>query len=150
MIDGVTLRPLARFPDERGSVMKMLEATDPEFKGFGEVYFSTVFPGVVKAWRRHPVTWLTYCVVRGTVKVVLIDDRDGSPTRGEVQEVVLGESNYCLLQIPPGIWNGFQGIGPSEAIVCDVTDRPHADDVTERLAAQHNGVIDYDWERSGG
>jgi dTDP-4-dehydrorhamnose 3,5-epimerase len=146
VIDGVTVKPLARFPDERGTVMKMLQATDPEFKGFGEVYFSTVLPGAVKAWRRHPLTWLSYCVVRGTIKVVLFDDRTDSPTRGEYQEIVVGDDNYCLIQIPPGVWNGFQGLGPFEAIICDVTDRPYADDVTERLAAHANGVIAYDWQ----
>lgn len=147
MIDGVVVKPLARYPDERGTVMKMLQSTDPEFRGFGEVYFSTVLPGVVKAWRRHPVTWLNYCVVRGAIKVVLFDDRPGSPTRGEHQELVIGDANYCLVQIPPGVWSGFKGIGLTEAIICDVTDRPHADDVTERLAAHGDGVINYEWDR---
>ena len=147
MIDGVVVKPLRRIPDERGTIMKMLEASDPEFKGFGEVYFSSVYPGVVKGWHLHPNTWLNYCVVTGMIKLVLFDDRDGSATRGELQELFIGESDYRLVQIPPGVWNGFKGIGQAEALVCDVTDRTHADDVIERLEPHDNGVIPYDWSR---
>ncbi len=147
MIEDVTIKPLRRIPDERGTIMKMLEASDAEFKGFGEVYFSMVYPGVVKGWHLHPHTWLNYCVVSGMIKLVLFDDRAASSTRGEVQEIFMGDDNYCLVQIPPGVWNGFKGVSSAEAIVCDLTDRTHADDVIERLEPHGNGVIPYDWSR---
>jgi dTDP-4-dehydrorhamnose 3,5-epimerase len=54
MIEGVIIKELLRIPDERGTIMKMQEASDSEFKGFGEVYFSTVYPGAVKGWHLHP------------------------------------------------------------------------------------------------
>ena len=66
---------------------------------------------------------------------------------GEVQEVYMGDENYCLVQIPPGVWNGFKGVGEIEAIVCDVTDKTHAADEIERLDPHDNGVIEYDWSR---
>lgn len=147
MIEGVTIKQLRRIPDERGTIMKMLEATDPEFRGFGEVYFSTVYPGVVKGWHLHPHTWLNYCVVHGIIKLVLFDDRPTSSTRGEVQEVFFGDENYCLVQIPPGVWNGFKGIGDAESILCDLSDHVHAEDVIESLEPHGNGVIPYDWSR---
>ena len=147
MIQDVTIKPLKRMPDERGTVMKMQESTDPEFKGFGEVYFSTVYPGVVKGWHMHPETWLNYCVVHGMIKLVLFDDRPHSPTRGEIQEIFMGDDHYCLVQIPPGVWNGFKGVGDLEAIVCDLTDKTHADDVIERLEPHGGGPVAYDWSR---
>ncbi len=147
MIDGVVIKPLRRIPDERGTIMKMQESCDPEFKGFGEVYFSTVYPGVVKGWHIHEDTWLNYCVVHGMIKLVLFDDREGSATRGEVQEIFMGDDNYSLVQIPPRVWNGFKNIGESEAILCDLTDRTHAEDVIDRLDPHDNDVIAYDWSR---
>jgi dTDP-4-dehydrorhamnose 3,5-epimerase len=81
------------------------------------------------------------------IKLVLFDDRVGSSTRGEVQEIFIGDENYCLVQIPPGVWNGFKGVGENEAILCDVADRIHAEDVVESLAPHGNGVIPYDWSR---
>ncbi len=147
MIHEVTIKPLRKIPDERGTIMKMQESSDAEFKGFGEVYFSAVYPGVVKGWHMHPHTWLNYCVVSGMIKLVLFDGRQHSPTRGEVQEVFMGDEHYCLVQIPPGVWNGFKGIGQAEAVVCDLTDKTHADDAIERLDPHDNDVIPYDWSR---
>ncbi|HEY5541321.1 MAG TPA: dTDP-4-dehydrorhamnose 3,5-epimerase family protein [Coriobacteriia bacterium] len=147
MIEGVNIKQLRRIPDERGTIMKMQEASDPEFKGFGEVYFSKVYPGVVKGWHCHPKAWLNFCVVSGTIKLVLFDDRENSSTRGELQEVFVGVDNYCLVQIPPGVWNGFKGAGSVEAIVCDLIDHTHADDHVERLDPHDNDTIPYDWSR---
>lgn len=147
MIDGVVVKQLKRIPDERGTVMKMLESTDPEFAGFGEIYFSTVRPGVVKGWHLHEANVLSYAVVRGMIKLVLYDDRDGSTTKGDLDELFIGDQNYCLVRIPPMVWNGFKGIGAEEAIVADLTTLPHAEDVTRRLDPHDNDVIPYDWAR---
>ena len=147
MIDGVTIKPLKRIADDRGCVMKMQEASDPEFKGFGEVYFSTIYPGVVKGWHMHPYTWLNYACVSGMIKLVLWDGRENSPTAEEVMEIALGERDYKLVQIPPGVWNGFACVGGEEAMVCDLTDRTHDDDVIERLDPHDNPLIPYDWTR---
>ena len=143
MIDGVTIKPLRRFRDERGQVMKMQEATDPEFKGFGEVYFSTVRPGVVKAWRRSPA-WRNYRVVHGAIRLVLADRREGSPTRGALDEIEMGDDHDVLVQIPPGVWSGFVGLGNLEAIVCDLTDRPNAAAGVEKREPD-DATIGYDW-----
>lgn len=145
MIDGVIVKPLKRFCDDRGSVMKMQEITDKEYIGFGEIYFSTVYPGVVKGWHLHKKTTLNYAVVSGMIKLVLYDDREGSPTKGELMEIVMGEHNYCLVQIPVNIWNGFKGIGEKTAIVADLTDKPHDPTDMIRLDPMNNDVIDYDW-----
>jgi len=147
VIDGVVVKPLKQIPDERGCIIKMQESTDPEFRGFGEVYFSTVHPGVVKGWHLHEEMWLNYSVVRGDIKLVLFDDREESPTRGGLVELFLGDRNRVLVQIPPRVWNGFKGIGEVEAIVCDLTTMPHAEDVMRRLDPHDNDVIAYDWSR---
>jgi len=143
VIDGVTIRPLRRFRDERGQLMKMQEATDPEFKGFGEVYFSTVRPGVVKAWRRSSA-WRNYRVVHGAIRLVLADRREGSPTRGALDEITMDDDHDLLVQIPPGVWSGFVGLGSLEAIVCDLTDRPNAAASVDKRDPDDAG-IGYDW-----
>ena len=85
MIQGVSIHPLKQIPDERGKVMHMLRRDDPWFEKFGEIYFSVVYPGVIKGWHLHKVMVLNYAVVSGAIKLVLYDDRDGSPSKGEVQ-----------------------------------------------------------------
>ena len=149
MIDGVLITPLRQIPDERGRSMKMLESTDPGFAGFGEVYFSCVYPGVVKGWHIHDRMTLNYAAVSGSVKFVLYDDREGSPTRGEVQEVFLGPQDYVRVTVPPGIWNGFKGIGTETAIVANCTDIPH-DPAEIQRCDPHDNDIPYDWARRDG
>ena len=144
MIHGVFIHPLRQIPDERGRVMHMLRADDSHFERFGEIYFSVVYPGVVKGWHRHQKMTLNYAVVSGMIKLVLYDDRHNSPTRSEVQEIFLGDSNYCLVKIPPMIWNGFKGISTTPAMVANCATIPHDPAEIERLDPFKND-IPYDW-----
>ncbi len=145
MIAGVSITPLRQIADERGKIMHMLRVDDPEFEAFGEIYFSTVFPGVIKAWHLHTRMTLNYAVVNGMIKLVLFDDREGSPTRNEVQELFVGESNYVRVRIPPGVYNGFKGIGVSPAIVANCSTIPHDPDEIRRLDP-FTAPIPYSWD----
>ena len=144
MIEGVNVVPLRRIPDERGTIHHMIRRTDPHFIEFGEIYFSTVYPGVVKGWHKHREMTLNYAVPVGMVKMVLYDDREGSATKGELMELSIGEKNYCLVQVPPDVWNGFKGIGVKEAMVANACTHPHDPSRSERLDPWEND-IPYDW-----
>jgi dTDP-4-dehydrorhamnose 3,5-epimerase len=145
MIEGVIVHPLKQIPDERGKIMHMLRASDPHFAGFGEIYFSVVYPGAIKGWHIHKRMVLNYAVPSGRIKFVLYDAREGSRTRGELQELFLGEDNYCLVQVPPGVWNGFKGIGTTPAIVANCSSIEHDPDEIARMDPLVNDVIPYDW-----
>ena len=145
MIDGVQVIPLTRIPDERGTVFHMLKRTDPHFLQFGEIYFSTVYPGVVKGWHRHREMTLNYACIFGRIKLALYDERDGSPTRGEILELFLGPDDYSLVIIPPGIWNGFKGMSEPYAIVANCSTHPHDPSRSERLDPFEN-AIPYHWD----
>ena len=109
-------------PDERGSIMHMIKKTDSEFIKFGEVYFSTAYPGVIKGWHLHTRQTQNYVVVDGMIKLVLLDKRKGSNTYELLEEHYLGELNYSLCQIPPGVANGYKVIGNKKAIICNCSD----------------------------
>lgn len=145
MIEGVQVVPLRRIPDERGTVMHMLRATDPHFTQFGEIYFSTVYRGVVKGWHRHRQMTLNYACVFGRIKLVLYDERPGSPSTGELLEVFLGPDDYSLVVIPPGVWNGFKGMSDPFAMVANCATHPHDPSRSERLDPFANH-IPYRWE----
>ena len=144
MIEGVIIKQLRKIPDERGSIMHMLKVTDSEFEKFGEIYFSTVYPGAIKGWHLHKVMTLNYAVVKGNIKLVLFDMRDDSPTKGELQEIFVGDKNYCLVRIPPGVANGFKGIGVEEAIVANCPSHPHNPGEIRRIDP-FTKDIPYDW-----
>lgn len=144
MIHGVQLTPLKKVCDERGRVMHLMRNDWPVFQSFGEVYFSVVNSGVVKGWHLHKEITLNYTAVTGMIKCVLYDEREDSPTRGEVNELFLGEHNYQLVTIPPGIWNGVKGVGDSESIIAIVLNHPYNPAEVVRVDPFKNH-IPYDW-----
>lgn len=144
MIDGVIVKPLRQIGDERGKVMHMLRADDPDFEKFGEIYFSVVYPGAIKAWHLHEEMALNYAVPSGNIKMVLYDDREGSPTRGELMELFTGPDDYKLIHVPPRVWNGFKGIGTIPALVANCATIGHRKDEIVRLDP-FSKTIPYDW-----
>ena len=147
MIQGVKIKQLRRISDERGSVWHMLRRDDPEFIRFGEIYFSTVYPGAVKAWHFHKRMTLNYAVVAGMIKLVLYDNRKKSSTRGELMEIYAGSLQYNLITVPPMIWNGFKGIGTEMAVVANCSTLPYVSHEIIRMDPQNNTVFNYDWNR---
>jgi dTDP-4-dehydrorhamnose 3,5-epimerase len=149
MIEGVQILPLATILDERGMVRHMMRRTDPHFKEFGEIYFSVIFPGAIKAWHLHRKMELNYAVVSGNIKLVLWDGRKGSPTHRQTQEIFMGEDNYILVKVPPGVVNGFVAIGNERAIVANCASMPHDPAEIERLDP-FDREIGYAWDRKYG
>ena len=147
MIDGVILRPLRIIPDSRGAIMHMLRSDAPDFAGFGEVYFSCIEPDAIKAWRKHTRMTMQLCVPSGAVEVVLFDARADSPTKGTVQTVMLSPQateTYALLIIPPGIWNGFRGVGETTSVIANCASLPHDPSEAESLPSG-DPSIPYTW-----
>lgn len=143
-IDGVRTIPLARIVDERGSVLHMLRADAAHFESFGEIYFSEVKSGAVKAWHLHSRMTLNLAVPAGSVRLVLYDERPGSPSRGSLEEFVLGPESYQLVIVPPGVWSGFQGLGSGPALVVNCASIPHDESEVTRLPPEAP-AIPYRW-----
>lgn len=143
-IAGVEIHPRRRIADERGAIFHMLRNDAEEFTEFGEIYFSLVYPGVVKGWHLHREMTLNYAVPVGMIKLVCYDAREHSSTLGKLVEIHTGELDYALITIPPGVWNGFKGEGTKPALVANCSTIPHRPDEIERLDPFDN-EIPYDW-----
>lgn len=137
-ISGVRVSQRRVIADQRGAVLHFLRSDDEEFAGFGEVYFSEIQPGAVKAWKRHARITQRFVVPVGHVRFVLVDRRPGSPTSGVVSEFVLGRpESYMLLMIPPGVWYGFSAVGSEPGLVANITDAPHDPAEADSVAPDH-------------
>lgn len=147
MIEGVKVKKLKVIPDDRGRVMEILRIDDEIFENFGQVYLSTIYPGVVKAWHYHKLQKDNFACIKGMVKVVLADIREGSKTKGEINEFYIGEHNPLLIQVPEGVCHGWRCIGNKEAYVINVPTKPYNYDEPDeyRLPAHNDGIINYDW-----
>lgn len=151
LIDGVTVKPLKVVADERGYLMEMMRADDPFFRKFGQTYVSVAYPGVVKGWHYHNLQTDHFVIVKGMMKVVLYDDREGSPTRGTVNEFFMGERNPILITIPPKVWHGMKGIGTEPAMLVNCPTEPYNyKDPDEVRCDPHENDIPYDWARKDG
>lgn len=145
-IKGVKIMLLKKIPDERGAIMHGVRS-DNILNDFGEVYFSKIYQGAIKGWHVHQTLILNYICIYGMVKLVLYDMRKDSPTYKQLQEIFVGEDNYCLVHIPPGIANGTKGLWSPYSIVCNVASEPHNPDVRYLRIDPHSKEIDYDWGR---
>ena len=145
-IAGVAMVALKQIEDARGGVFHMLRADSPLFTGFGEIYFSLILPGVVKAWKRHKLMTQHFAVPVGRIRLVLFDDRPASLSRSRVETFLLGRpDHYVLLRIPPLVWYGFQGLGESPSLVANCTDLPHDPEESENLPISDPSVP-FDWD----
>jgi dTDP-4-dehydrorhamnose 3,5-epimerase len=124
----------------------MLKNTDPHFEKFGEIYFSTAYPGVIKGWHEHTQQVQFYAVIQGMIKLVLYDNRANSPTYKKLMEVFVGEDNYQLVRIPTGIINGYKTISTKTAIVANCATLPHQPKEMLRYDP-HGDKVPYEWAR---
>jgi dTDP-4-dehydrorhamnose 3,5-epimerase len=146
MIEGVRVKQLARHVDDRGYVMEILRDDDELFIKVGQVYVSTCYPGVVKAWHAHERQTDNFCVIKGHAKIGLYDGRKDSPTYRQTATYVLGETNPLLLQVPPMVWHGQMALGNEMSYLLNLPtehyDREHPDEL--RVDAFDND-FGYDW-----
>ena len=144
-IDGIRITELRHISDARGSVLHMLRSDAPEFTCFGECYFSEILPGAVKAWKRHRAQTQNLAVPVGRLLMVIYDDRESSPTRGNLQVMELGRPDaYLRLMIPPGLWYGFKCIGEISALLANCADLPH-DPADSDVRTVNDPGIPYAW-----
>ena len=125
MMDGVVWVPLKVMEDARGSVRRGLRNDESEYNGFGEAYFSSIFTGVVKGWKKHTRMHSNLIVVQGIVRFVVFDDRPESKNVGQVQEFVCSLQNYGRLSVPPGYWLAFQGLGEGANTLLNISNIVH-------------------------
>jgi dTDP-4-dehydrorhamnose 3,5-epimerase len=146
MIDGVLIKPLKRHADERGFLMEMLRADDEEFfERYQQSYISLNYPGVIRAWHYHLKQKDIWVCVKGMIKAVMYDVREGSPTRGEVQEVFMGDHNMVMLKIPIGVYHGYKTVGVEPSLLINFPDQLY-DPSDEYRAPYDSAEIPYNWD----
>lgn len=145
MIEGVVIKELKQIADYRGKVMHMIRCDSPDFLTFGEIYFSVVNSGAIKAWKKHLRMTQNIAVPAGKIRLVIYDNREGSKSFGMLEVFELGEENYSLLRIPPQVWYGFCGISSFPAIIANCTDIPHDPKESEKINPESK-LIPYEWK----
>ncbi|MBI2549241.1 dTDP-4-dehydrorhamnose 3,5-epimerase family protein [Candidatus Woesearchaeota archaeon] len=152
MIEGVKIKKLKLYKDERGELLEIFRRDDPLFEKFGQAYITTSYPGYVKGWHYHKVQRDNFCCVQGKVKVVLYDDREDSRTKGEVNEFILDrQENPMVLSIPPYVFHGFECASDEQSIILNVPTEPyHHQNPDEYRLPFNTDKIPYTWKGTKG
>lgn len=152
-IEGVVLRPAVTLPDERGTICEIYNpawGVHPDSLVY--VYQVTIRPGQVKGWVVHQLQDDRIFVSYGTMRFVLFDGRQDSPTQGLINDICIGEENRALITIPKGVWHAVQNVGVSDSMFVNMPTRPydHANPDKTRLPLV-NDLIPFRFEtRLGG
>ena len=145
-IEGVVVQPLKQIVDSRGAVLHMMRNDSELYGKFGEIYFSEILPGVVKAWKMHAEKTQNLAVPLNKIRLVIFDSRPDSKTRGKIKEYEIGRpDNYNLIHIPPMLWYGFQSLDEKTALVANCANYPHNPDETDSLPYDTE-KIPYQWK----
>ncbi len=148
LIDGVRTREIKVNIDDRGRLAEILRSDSDVFRKFGQVYYTTAHPGVVKAWHYHKIQTDYFFCLKGTARLALYDPREDSPTKGLVNEFVVGEQNPMLVVIPNLVYHGFRNISKEESIMINIPTEPYNhDDPDEYRLDPYDNDIPYDWAR---
>ncbi|NCI49094.1 dTDP-4-dehydrorhamnose 3,5-epimerase [Sediminibacterium roseum] len=134
--DNIIVTPLKQIEVKGGDVWHAFKRSDPQFREYGEAYFSWVEEGAVKAWKKHKRMTLNLVVPVGTVRFVMMTGQNEFVTED------IGEARYARLTVPPGLWFGFQGLGPGKSLVLNIADIEHDPDEVERSSVND---INYNW-----
>lgn len=148
MIRDVQVKKLKLIPDDRGRLMEILRSDDELFDKFGQVYMTTAYPGITKAWHYHKLQDDYFTCISGTMRLALYDDRKDSATYKEVNDFVISLENPLLVKIPKLVYHGFKCVGDKEAVVINIPTLPYYPDKPDeyRLDAFDND-IPYDWKK---
>jgi len=144
MLDGIKINKLKKIQVDGGDVFHYIKNDDDGFKEFGEVYFSNIHQGAIKAWKKHTLMTLNLVVPVGRVQFYFIDTRKNSSTFGKHFSVILSTQNYFRLTIPPEIWFGFKGLGPGINLVANFANIKH--DPKEVVRKDLNIFNNIEWE----
>ena len=159
-IDGVMVKTFRKHVDQRGYFIEQLKRGDLDDEGrpflpeqpFAQMSRSLAYarggnpPELIKAFHWHRRQWDYWDIVQGNARVVLVDLREGSPTAGRIQTVILGEHSPRMVAIPPHVAHGYQALSLSDVILTYYVTEPYDPaDPDEGRIPWNDPRIGFDW-----
>jgi dTDP-4-dehydrorhamnose 3,5-epimerase len=143
MIDGVKIKKLNVITDSRGRLMEIFRVSENNIKPL-QIYLTTAYEGMVKdkdLFHMHKNQTDNMCCIKGKIKLVLVDTRQDSKTKGQINEFEIGEGNFCLVTIPPKVLHAFKSL-KDEAYVINCIDHEYNRENPDEFRIKNEY---YDW-----
>jgi len=123
----IIIKSLKKFHLEEGDVFHALKASEDEFCGFKEAYFSSIKINKIKAWKRHLRMTMNLIIPIGKVQFNFYDKN-----KNLLENTIVGEDNYCRITVPPMIWFGFKGLSSNTSYILNISNESHDPSEVER------------------
>ncbi|HZY94827.1 MAG TPA: dTDP-4-dehydrorhamnose 3,5-epimerase family protein [Candidatus Bathyarchaeia archaeon] len=159
MLNGVRVYDLRATVDERGFFAEIFRQDWKELLGEDRIVqanLSYSFPGMIRAWHRHNRGQVDYFIVlEGSLKICAYDDNKGSPTRGQLDEILTSGRKLQVVRVPGNYWHGTQAVGDKSSLTVYCVNRLYdlKNPDEERRAWNDPSIIDsktskpFDWNK---
>jgi len=115
LLEGIVVKPLKRFADERGAFTEIFrkdwkEAFSDEIV---QSNLSITYPGMIRAWHKHERGQVDhFIVIKGAIKICAYDEETQ-----ELDEIVSTGEDIQIVRVPGHYWHGFKVLGNEPAIL---------------------------------
>ena len=116
MLPGITIKPIKRFSDERGSFAEIMRKDWKDLFGddnVAQANLSITYPDIIRAWHRHLKGQTDYFVaLKGAIKICAFDEKTE-----ELNEIVSTGQDLQIVRVPGHYWHGFKALGDEPAML---------------------------------
>jgi len=127
-IDGVIIKELTQYDDERGWLTELFRQDEiPEEYYPVMAYVSMTKTGVARGPHEHKEQTDCFCFVGPSIfRLYLWDDREDSPSFGKSFRADFGENKKAMVFVPPGVVHAYKNIGDVDGLVYNAPNRLYA------------------------
>jgi dTDP-4-dehydrorhamnose 3,5-epimerase len=119
MINGVIIKKLEKFNDQRGWLSEFFRNDEIEFNpAMG--YVSETLPGVVRGPHEHIRQSDFFVFILGKFKLYLWDNRKKAKNYQVLETFEVGDDNPCSVIIPPGVVHAYKCISEGSGLVVNL------------------------------
>jgi dTDP-4-dehydrorhamnose 3,5-epimerase len=148
LLDGIIIKPLKKFADERGFFTEIFRKDWKELLGEDDIVqtnLSTTYPNIVRAWHKHERGQIdNFVAIRGAIKICAFDE----PTR-ELDEIVSTGEVPQIVKVPGKYWHGFKAIGTEPAMLVYFVNRLYDYNSPDELRKDWNDHNVIPWKING-
>lgn len=113
-----------------GEVTKLLNG---DLSFLKEVYVTSIDHNSVRAWKQHLKMTLRISVLFGSVKFIFFEELKSIKENIKSESMILDSEDPKILEVPPGIWFGFKGLGKGKNLIINLADHIHSEDEVIRV-----------------
>jgi dTDP-4-dehydrorhamnose 3,5-epimerase len=116
MLKGIRIKPVSRYPDERGFFTEVMRKDWKDLFAedtIAQANLSFTYPNIIRAWHRHLKGQTDYFLaLKGSIKICAFDEKTE-----EINEIISSGLDLQVVRMPGHYWHGFKALGNEPAML---------------------------------